>query len=259
MKKLVLLFFVALAIVTYKSSSQESQNDGDILKQLGKVRELFMQGNTADASEICLNIMQSHPDNKLAVQYWIIANMERSPEGELKMESKLDSLSKIYPSNTGILFFKFFIQAEYGKNEEALAGFEKLAALQPDSSLNYVGMGQVLYELKRYGEAREAFDKAISLDPQRFDLYGMKASALSKQEMYDEAISALDKGIEVNPGFAANYYNRACFFCLKGDKTRALDDLAKAISMDPGFKQSAAKDQDFKALYEDEGFKTLTK
>jgi hypothetical protein len=46
---------------------------------------------------------------------------------------------------------------------------------------------------------------------------------------------------------------------LKGDKKLALTDLAKAISMNPRFKQSAVQDEDFKLLYEEEEFKTLTK
>jgi predicted Zn-dependent protease len=259
MKKMVFLFLVAAVICSLGSMAQETPGNYDLQQQLLKARELVMQGNRAEASEICLKIMQSNPDNKMAVQFWIIANMERSQEGEQKMEAKLDSLGQHFPGNTGILFFKAFIQAEYGKNEEALATFTKLTILQPDSSVNYVGTGQILYEMHRYREAEDSFNKAISLDPQRFDLYGMKASALSKQEKYSEAVAALDKGIEVNPAFSVNYYNRACMFSLMGNKTKAMDDLAKAISMNPRFRQSAASDEDFKSLYDDEGFKALIK
>ena len=259
MKKLVFLFFMVAAICSYESRSQENQQVKDVPGQLAKVREMVMQGDRSGASEICLKIMQSNPDNKTAVQFWVIANMERSPDGERKMESTLDSLGKIYPENTGIMFFKAFIQAEYGKNDDALLAFSRLTELQPDSSVNFVGKGQVLYEMKRYTEAADAFDKALLLDPKRFDIYGMKASALARQEKYIDAISTLDKGIEINPGFATNYYNRACMYCLNGDKTHALADLAKAISMNPRFKQSAVKDEDFKSLYEEEEFIALTK
>lgn len=259
MKKSILLFVMAAMICCQASWSQESSQSDTLLAKLGKAREFLMQGNKAELSELCLKIMQSHPDNKSAVQWWVITNMERSQEGEQKLLPRLDSLGQIFPSNTAIMFFKSFILAEYGKNEESLAIAEKLIQLQPDSAVNHVGKGQVLYELQRYNEALEAFNKAISLEPKRYDLYGMKASVLSKQQKFDEAVSAMDKGIEVNPGYAANFYNRACFYCLKGDKKLALTDLAKAISMNPRFRQSAVKDEDFKTLYEDEEFISLTK
>ncbi len=258
MKKRIFLFYLAALLCSFNTWSQET-SPGDSIQALpGKARELLMQGKKAEASEICLKFMQSHPGNKSAVQWWIIANMERSPEGEQKMLPRLDSLGRLFPSNTAIKFFKTFILAEYGKNEEALAGMEELIALQPDSSVNYVGKGQALYELKRYGEALEAFEKAISLDPRRNDLYGMKASVFARLERYDEAVAALDKGVEANPGFATNYYNRACIYALKGEKAKAVVDLARAISMNPRFKQSAVKDEDFKSLYEDDEFKKLT-
>ena len=259
MKKMMSIYFMAAIFCSLTTWSQESMQSDTLLAKLGKARELLMQGNKAELSELCMKIIQTHPDNKSAVQWWVIANMERSPQGEQKMLPRLDSLGQIFPSNTAIMFFKSFIMAEYGKNEESLAIMEKLIQLQPDSAVNYVGKGQDLTELKRYGEALVAFDKAISLEPKRYDLYGMKAGVLSKLGKYEEAVNTMDRGIEVNPGYPANYYNRACFLCLKGDKAKSLADLSKAISMNPRFKQSAVKDEDFKALYEDEEFKTLTK
>jgi tetratricopeptide (TPR) repeat protein len=259
MKKMNVFVFVAAITCSLTTWSQESLQSDTLIAKLGNARELLMQGKKAELSELCLKIMQSHPNNKSAVQWWVITNMERSPEGEQKMLPRLDSLSQIFPSNTAIMFFKSFILAEYGKNEESLVIAEKLILLQPDSAVNYVGKGQVLYELQRYNEALEAFNRAISLEPKRYDLYGMKASVLSKMGKYDEAVITMDEGINVNPGFATNYYNRACFNCLKGNKKQALTDLGKAISMNPRFKQSAAQDEDFKSLYEEEEFKTIIK
>jgi tetratricopeptide (TPR) repeat protein len=256
-----LIFFLIITAVLYSQItwSQGSVKSDTIQAQLNKARELAMQGKKAEASETCLKIMQSLPDNKTAVQYWLMVNMKRTPTGEMDAIVQLDSLGNIYPNNTGILFFKIFILAEYGKNEEALAGFDKLIALQPDTAVNWIGKGQVLSALNKHKEALSAFEKANFLDPKRFDVYNMKAMELAKLERFDEAIATLGKGIEINPKFPVNFYNRACIYSLKGDKVNALTDLKQAISMNPGFKQSAVKDEDFKTLYEDEDFKALTK
>jgi tetratricopeptide (TPR) repeat protein len=202
--------------------------------------------------------METQPDNKQVVQFWLMANMRRSPTGEMDAIAQLDSLQNLYPENTGIMFFKYFIQAEYGKTEEALSGFSILTELQPDSSLNWIGKGQMLSALNRHEEAVAAFEKALSLDPKRFDVWGMEASELAQLQKYDEALVAINKGIELNPGYAGNIYNRACIYCLKGDKNHALEDLGTAVSKMPQLKQHAREDEDLKSIWDDADFKKMT-
>lgn len=169
--------------------------------------------------------METQPDNKQAVQFWLMANMKRTPTGEQDAIVQLDSLQNLYPKNTGIMFFKYFLQAEYGKPEEALTGFTKLTEMQPDTAVNHIGRGQMLSVLNRHEEAVAAFEKALSLDPAHFDVWGMEAAELAQLKKYDEALVAINKGIELNPDFACNIYNRACIYCLKGEKIHALEDL----------------------------------
>jgi tetratricopeptide (TPR) repeat protein len=255
MKKVIVPMILILVLtMSQKLFSQETVKD-----RILNAQNLVKQGQKAEASIILLKIMEEYPENKEAVQWWLIANMKRTPTGEMDAIQQLDSLTGIYHGNTGILFFKSFILAEYGKNEEALAGFDKLIVLQPDSAINYVAKGQILSALKRHQEAIEAFDKATTLHQKRFDVWAMKASSLAQLKKYDDAISAMNRAVDLAPGNAVNYYNRACMFSLKGDKTNALADLKKAVEINPTFKQNALKDEDFKSLWEDADFKELTK
>ena len=161
MKKSIFLTIIILTLaINQKALSQKVLKD-----DLQKAINLVKQGQKAEASAILTSLMESYPNNKEAVQWWLISNMKRSPTGELDALVQLDSLAVIYPQNTGILFFKTFIQAEYGKNEEALVGIEKLIKLQPDTAVNYIAKGQVMSALNRYQEAFDSFDKATSLDP----------------------------------------------------------------------------------------------
>ncbi len=118
-------------------------SDDTVKTALQRAQALAVEGKYTEASSIYNNIMKNHPDNKGAVQGWLMVNMKRSPTGEKDAIHQLDSLAGIYPNNTGILFFKSFIEAEYGMNEEALRDVNKLIDLQPDSSLNYIAKGQV--------------------------------------------------------------------------------------------------------------------
>lgn len=248
------LIMIMALVLSYRSEAQTPT----LNEQLAKAQTLAKQGNTAEASKIYTEIMANYPDNKEAVQGWLMINMKRSPTGEEEAIKQLEELGKSYPNNTGILFFKSFLQAEYNHYDEALAGFEKLTNIQPDTAVNWIGKGQILSSLNRDEEALNAFEKALTLNPDRFDVWGMKAGALSKLGRYDEAIATLNKTLELAPNYAANIYNRACIYCLKGDKINALADLEKAISLNSRFKSYAAKDEDFKSLWDNEDFKKLT-
>jgi len=265
MKKLIFLIFLIPAVLFYQkieaqvSLSQEEMARKDSVKvHLQKAQGFLKQGNPEEASKIYVSIMESEPHNREAVQGWLMANMKRSPTGEEDAIKLLDELNKKYPENTAIIFFRAFIEGEYGHNQEALKDIEWLIKVQPDDALNYIMKGQVLHAMAQYNDAFQAFDRATSLDPGRWDVWGMKAGSLAKTGKFDEAINSINKGIELAPDQPANIYNRACIYCLKGDKANALADLQKAISINPAFKENARKDEDFKSLYDDEDFKKIT-
>lgn len=253
MKNLILSLIFILAIMSQNVLAQETS-----ASELEKARQLMMQGQKQEANAIFSNLMASEPDNKQAVQFWLMANMKRSPTGEMDAIVQLDSLQNLYPKNTGIMFFKYFIQAEYGKTEEALAGFTKLSEIQPDTAVNYIGKGQMLAVLNRYEEAAAAFEKALTLDSKRFDVWGMEAAVLAKLKKYVEALAAINKGIDLNPVYAGNIYNRACIYCLKGDKIHAMEDLSTAFAKMPKLKQHARQDDDLQSLWDDADFIKLT-
>jgi Flp pilus assembly protein TadD len=253
------LIFFSVILFSKKTEAQTTTSKNDSIKvALIKAQDLAAQGKIEEASIIYTGIMESDPDNRDAVVGWLMANMKRTQNGEEEAIKQLEELGKLYPKNTGIIFFKAFIEAEYGHNEEALKDIDKLIKFQPDTALNYILKGQVLTAMKKYEEAFKAFDKATSLDPERPDVWGMKAEVLLKMNKYNKAISSINKELELLPDNPSGIYKRACIYSLKGDKTNALTDLKKAISLNHSFKELASNDEAFKSLYDDKDFMILT-
>jgi len=258
------LIFILIISFNQKSEAQIIINKETVVRMdslnanLAKAKSFLKQGDTEAASKTYIRIMEAYPDNKDAVQGWIMANMKRTQTGESEILNSLLQLERSYPENTGIIFWKAFIEAESGQNESALKDIDRLIKIQPDTALNYILKGQVLSGMGNYKGAFEVFDRATSLDPERADVWGMKAITLAKTDKFDDALASINKGLELAPNDPASIYNRACIYCLKGEKENALADLKKAISMNPSFKTLARKDEDFRSLYNDEEFKKLT-
>ena len=254
MKTSNFLLAVATAVLcSYNLQGQESNVKDD----LNKAQDCIKQGNTAEASQAYLDIMGKYPNNRDAVQGWLMINMKRSQTGEEEAITQLEELEKTYPENTGILFFKAFIQDEYKHYDDALETTDKLIVLEPGDAVNWLLRGQVMESVGRNDEALEAYEKSTSLDPNNADAWQIKAGLLAKTNKLDEAIFSFNKAIELIPDQPVFVYNRGCVYCRKGDKANALADLEKAVSMNPQFKSYAPKDEDFKSLWEDEDFKKV--
>lgn len=254
MKKSKSILFAAIAVLIGLSS----QGQVPVVKDdLNKAQELAKQGKTAEASGVYLDIMSKYPDNREAVQGWLMINMERSPSGEENAIKQLEGLEKTHPANTAILFFKTFIQNEYKHFDEALKNAEKLTVMKPEDGLIWLMKGQILESMDRNEEALSSYEKATTFDPKNPDTWQNKAGILAKTDKLDEAISSYSKAIELAPAQAVFIYNRGCAYSRKGDKLNALTDLGKAVSMNQQLKTYAAKDEDFKSLWEDEDFKKI--
>ena len=255
MKRLIFLLIPIIAFVlSYESEAQTST----VKEELAKAQTLAKQGNTEEASKIYTGIMANYPDNKEAVQGWVIANMKRTPTGEEDMIGQLEGLEKLYPKNTAIIFFKAFLQTEFKHYDEALTNIDKLITIQPDTALNWLMKGQILESINKNDEALNAYNKATRLDPKNSDAWQNQAGLLAKTNKLDEAILSYTRAIQLAPGQPVFIYNRGCVYCRKGDYANALADLGKAISMDPQFISYATKDEDFKSLWNNEDFKKLT-
>lgn len=254
MKALRNLLLAAIAVFVGICSYAQTTTVKD---DLNKAQALFKDGKPEEASAVYLDLMGKYPKNREAVQGWLMVNMKRSPTGEQDAIKQLEELEKTYPDNTGILFFKTFIQAEYNQMDAAVKNTEKLVTLEPEDGTNWLMRGQLLENLGRNEEALTAYQKSTELTPGNADSWQNLAGLQAKNGKLDEAIAAFTKAIDLAPSQPVFIYNRGCCYSRKGDKANALADLGKAVSMNPQFKSYAPTDPDFKSLWDDPDFKKI--
>ncbi len=259
MKTPVLFYLLVTVLMFYLPGLAQEKAGSDLFGMLAQARQLTGAGKTAEASAVYTAIMKNYPDNQAAVQNWLILNMKKTPTGEKDAILQLDSLFRIYPRNTGILFFKSFLEVEHNLFNEALTDIEKIVALQPDSAGSWILKGQVLGGIKKFGEAAEAFGRAADLNPAKSEVWGMKGAALAETGKYAEALEAVNRAIGLDPNNAMHYYNRACIYSLQKERESALSDLRRTFELQPSFRENARNDENFKSLFEDQEFKKLIK
>ena len=76
MKRLVLFLVPAVALfLNYRSEGQTPT----VKDELAKAQSLAQQGNTIAASKVYTEIMGKYPDNREAVQGWLMIKYEKEP------------------------------------------------------------------------------------------------------------------------------------------------------------------------------------
>ena len=124
------------------------------------------------------------------------------------------------------------LQAE-GKNDEAIARFQKAIELDPRSAYAYYNWGFALQAEGKNDEAIARFEKAIELDPKSAHAYNGWGNSLQAEGKNDEAIAKYQKAIELDPKYAYPYNNWGSALYTEGKNDEAIARFQKAIELDP--------------------------
>ncbi len=122
-----------------------------------------------------------------------------------------------------------------GKNELALADFNKALELKPDHFKAYNNRGILFMNTSRNEEALADFNKAIELMPGSEGLYMNRGNVLKNLNRPEEAMKDLNKTIEMNPGFAEAWYSRGNLYMSQGKTEEAISDFSKAIELNKNY------------------------
>lgn len=116
--------------------------------------------------------------------------------------------------------------------EDALKGFTRALALNPNSVPDLINRGGLLSALGRLAEALADFDKALTLAPPDPKLLMNRADALGLLERYTEADAVYDEVIKRDPKLALAYAHKglAQKYLRRFDEARKL--LERALTLD---------------------------
>jgi tetratricopeptide (TPR) repeat protein len=120
-----------------------------------------------------------------------------------------------------------------GKVDEALAGYEALAARAPDSSSVHRMLGAAAKKKKDVPRAEAELRKAVELDPQDPLAHRDLGVLLYETSRLDAALPEGEKAVELSPQDPALLFNLGLMYQSAGRSQEAWDTLVKAEALDP--------------------------
>ena len=168
-------------------------------------------GKEADAAyALCEQALAIDPNNVRALTVLgnkfllpALLGLSSDPKGDLERADELESKAlALDPDDPWAHSQKGWIALSQGRNDEAVAEYERALALDASWADAYVGLGWVHLRLGEFGKSIEYLDKAIRVSPYDRGVpywYGGKAQASFGLKRYDQAIEQLRKVIAINP------------------------------------------------------------
>jgi len=115
-----------------------------------------------------------------------------------------------------------------GRSDEALREMQQAQELDPLSLAKITGVGEVLYEARRYDEAIAAYQKTLEMDPNSGFTYWALGRAYIEKGIYAEAIASFQKAIPLSGDSPDEPAELGRAYARSGRKTEArkiTDDL----------------------------------
>ena len=97
--------------------------------------------------------------------------------------------------------------AKAGRDDEAIALFEKLTQDFPDMTLAYTNLGLQYLKAGKFPEAEQALQQAVTLDPANAVAFNHLGVALREQGKFRQALQAYQSAVQVRPDYAMAHLN----------------------------------------------------
>jgi len=125
-----------------------------------------------------------------------------------------------------------------GRVAEALAEFEKAAALAPNLPQAHYNLGVAYSNHGRIADALNAFQRAVSLAPGFAEAQANLGAALTEQDRLEAAVAALRKSISLAPDNPPVHNNLGTALKKQGRLQEAAVAYREAIRLSPGYAEA---------------------
>ena len=200
-------------------------------------------GKEADAAfALCEQALAIDPNNVRALtalgnKFWFPAalGLSSDPKGDFERADELESKAlALDPNDTWAHSLKGWILLAHGRNEEAVAEFERALTLDASFADADVGLGFDYMRLGEFDKSFEYFDKAIRAsphDPWLAHFYGGKAFANFGLKNYDQSIEWARRAIAINPNIANMHLNLVAALALTKHGAEAREALQRYLAL----------------------------
>ncbi len=131
--------------------------------------------------------------------------------------ASFDGALKVRPDYVEALSNRGNVLRELKRYGEALASFERALKLRPDYAEAFSNLGITLHEMNLFELALASYDRALRMRPDYAEALTNRGITLLELKHFEEALASFDRALKVRPDFAEAHCSRALCHMLIGD------------------------------------------
>lgn len=120
-----------------------------------------------------------------------------------------------------------------GDAAAALALYERVLALHPESIAALGNMGAVYHGMGRLDDAEERYRRVLEIKPDSHEAYNNLGNVYESRGNSAEAVRCYKKAVEIAPQFAEGFNNLGLAYKSSGKNDKAMDAYEQAIAVNP--------------------------
>ena len=151
-----------------------------------------------------------------------------------------DRVISLMPDSPEAYCGRGVVLRKLGDIPAAISSYERAIALRPDFARAHSFRGNALTELGDYAAACESYDRALRIDPQYAEVLASRAFVLRMLGQMDLALDSLDRALAINPRFPVAHNNRGNLLREMGRLEEALVSYDRAIASKPDYAEAIA-------------------
>jgi len=206
----------------------------------------FQSGRLDEAAQLCRDVAAAEP-GRFEAHHLLAVIAARHGRQEDALAS-YDRALAIRPDEPQALSNRGVTLGELGRHEEALASYEKALALRPDYAPALSNRGNALRALKRFDEALAVYDRALVTAGDFPEGWSNRGTTLHDMGRYAEALASYDRALALRPDYAHAWSNRGLALQQLGRLEEALSSYDKALSIQPDYTDCKSNRDEILAL-----------
>ncbi|HTR85589.1 MAG TPA: tetratricopeptide repeat protein [Reyranella sp.] len=191
----------------------------------------FNAGRLAEAEQLCRRLVIAHP--ALGEAFHLLAIVQTQLGKADEALASYDRAAALRPNDPEIVCNRGVALLRLRRSADALASIDRALELRPVYQQAHANRGLALVRLGRFDEALAACDRALALAPDDADTLSHRGLALHGLRRLDEALASYDRALALRPGFAEALANRGATRQHLQQFDGALLDFDRALRLRP--------------------------
>lgn len=198
----------------------------------------YERGAGGEAERLCREAVAADPDCFDAHHLLAVLDARRGRQQEAL--AGFDRALALRPDYPPLMSNRGNALRALGRLDEALASFDAALARWPEFPQALANRGTTLHELGRPVDALASYDQALALRPDFPEALVGRAETLCELQRFDEALASCERALAVRPGYAGAFVNRGNALMALDRFEEALANYNQALARQPGLPEALA-------------------